>query len=493
MLALSKEQRIARLWELGEHRWKLYPDQRDIYDRVRAFLDDPATQYESFYVDIARQWGKTFMCVLLADEYARRHPGSQIRYVSTTRTALRKLVHPNFRTLLADCPQHLRPVWNGLDHCYRYPNGSEISVTGANNGHADDSRGQRAHLVVLEEAGFVDELEYLVSSVLTPQLTTTGGRVLFISTPPLTPAHDVMKYLTRCQQKGDGNYVLRTIDENKHLTERAKEKLIEECGGRDSPQAQRELWCRKVVDTKRAIVPEFVEHKPAIVKVPEVPSHFYPLEAMDVGFKHLHAIGFGWWDFKRAKLVIWDEEYLRRARTDQIAAAIQAKEAEHFPNAAREVERDHTGMYLHEPFREKRYGVRRWSDVDLRLIEDLNVLHRLPFAPTAKDDLEAQINALRLLVKEHQLEIHPRCVQTIAHLEYGIWNKSRTGFEETEEFGHFDGVAMTVYLLRNAPRHLDPYPPRIYPHDVMVTKTEASATPGAQALASAIFGEEGAA
>lgn len=483
---LSAAQRIAKLWGLGEHRWKLYADQREVYDAVRSFLDDPATQYESYYVDIARQWGKTFMCVLISDEYARRNPGSQIRYVSTTGKALRKLVHPNMRALLTDCPEHLRPTWNGQDSSYHYANGSEIHMAGANNGHADDSRGQRAHLIVIEEAGFVDDLEYLVSSVLTPQLTTTGGRVLFITTPPETPAHDVTKYRARCEAKG--NYILRDIDQNRHLTERAKEKLIEECGGRDSPQAQRELWCKWMVNTKRAIVPEFGEHKAHVVVAPTVPEHFFPLEAMDVGFKHLHAIGYGWWDFKRAKLVLWDESYLRRARTDQIAAAIHEKEAEHWPWLAQEMLRDPGRGWAHEPWRELRWPISRWSDVDLRLIEDLNVLHKLPFQPTAKDDLEAQINALRILVKEHKLEIHPRCATTIAHLEYGIWNKSRTNFEETEEFGHFDGCAMMVYMLRNALRNKDPFPPTIHPHDVMVVRTEEAQR--SEALKRAFFNEE---
>jgi hypothetical protein len=455
---LSRDERITRLWGLGELRWKLFPDQREVYDAIRKFLDDPATQYESFYVDISRQYGKTFTCVLVADEFARRFPGSQVRYVSTTRVALRKMVHPNMRMLHDDCPRALRPTWDAMDSCYRYPNGSEIHMAGANNGHADDSRGQRAHLVVVEEAGFLDELEYLVSSVLTPQLTTTGGRILFITTPAVTPAHDTTRYRARCEAKG--NYIKRTIDDNRHLTTRAKEKLIEECGGRDAPQAQRELWCRQVVDATRAIVPEFGEHEAAIVVEPPVPEWFLPLTTMDVGFQHLHAIGHGWWDFKRAKLVLWDETYLHRATTDKIAAAVCAKEAEHWPWAAAEMERiPGTDTYRVDPWREQRREVVRYSDVDLRLIADLSELHDLPFAATAKDNLEAQINELRILTKNHALEIHPRCKQTIAHLKYGIWNKRRTEFEEAAGFGHFDGVAMMIYMLRNAPRHVNPYPP----------------------------------
>jgi hypothetical protein len=486
---LSQGERIAALWRLGELRWKLYPDQREVYDGIRRFLDDPATQYESFYVDISRQYGKTFTCVLVADEFARRHPGCQVRYVSTTRIALRKMVHPNMRMLHEDCPRELRPVWDAMESCYRYPNGSEIHMAGANNGHADDSRGQRAHLVVIEEAGFLDELEYLVSSVLTPQLTTTGGRIVFITTPAVTPAHDTTRYRARCEAKG--NYVKRTIDDNRHLTERAKAKLIEECGGRDSPQAQRELWCRQVVDVTRAIVPEFVEHEPFVVTVPPVPDYFIPLTAMDVGFAHLHAIGHGWWDFKRAKLVLWDETYLHRATTDKIADAVKAKEAEHWPWAAKELEQIDGETYLVDPWRQARRAPLRYSDTDLRLIADLCELHDLPFAPTAKDNLEAQINALRMCVKDHQIEIHPRCKQTIAHLKFGIWNKRRTEFEEAAGFGHFDGVAMMVYMLRNAPRNVNPYPPKhagIDPLSNFIPPHEQNQPEPALAAWTAIFG-----
>jgi hypothetical protein len=179
-----------------------------------------------------------------------------------------------------------------------------------------------------------------------------------------------------------------------------------------------------------------------------------------VGFAHLHAIGHGWWDFQRAKLVLWDETYLHRATTDRIADAVKTKESEHWPWAAREREQDPDGGWIVDPWRQARRAPLRYSDTDLRLIADLCELHDLPFAPTAKDNLEAQINALRMCVKDHQIEIHPRCKQTIAHLKFGIWNKRRTEFEEAAGFGHFDGVAMMVYMLRNAPRNVNPYPPK---------------------------------
>lgn len=457
---LSREERIALLWESGDLFWKLYQrDQLPVYEFVR---DHKA---RTVVINISRQFGKSFIACLLAEEFARKHQGCLIRFVTGDQKALRKIVQPIFRQIHADCPDHLRPVFNSLDSCFRYHNGSELHLAGANNGHADDSRGQRAHLCVVDEAGFVDDLGYLVTSVLKPQTLTTGGKVILISTPPVTPAHDFVRYCTEAEL--DGAYIVRTLDDNHHITEGEKQALIKDLGGKTSTQAQRELFCKFVVDESYAVIPEFGAREADIVKPVAKPTHEQPTVAIDVGFEDLTAVLYGYWDFRRAVLCIQAESTLRRARTDDIAAAIVAQEDACW-NAA------------------QRAKVVRWSDTDLRLIADLADEHRLYVHPTAKDDKEAQVNGLRLLVQAGKLEIDPSCRVLIATLKTAVWNKQRTEFARLGgTLGHADALDALLYLARNVDRHTNPYP--LYEgldpmtHHIPVHSTESET---AQALAS---------
>ena len=267
-------------------------------------------------------------------------------------------------------------------------------------------------------------------------LTTTGGRILNITTPAESPSHESFAKRESCRVAG--RYIKRTIEDNKHLSDAAKEKIIAESGGRESTTVRRELFCEWIADETRAIVPEYTEDADVVIaqEVPP-PTHERPLVAMDVGFEDLHAILFGYYDFRRGKLCIQREELLRRATTDRIADAIRKAEAELWKGKR-------------EPL--------RVSDTDLRLIADLGELHHLSFMPTEKDEKEAQVNALRMRVKARGIQIDPSCQALRRQLKTGIWNKQRTQFERSKADGHFDAVDALVYMLRNAPVYENPYP-----------------------------------
>lgn len=441
---------LRQAWRAGVLDHKLRAHQRPLYEFIDGCGDVRSV------IKCARRFGKTFSVLLWCLEQCIRRPGIQVRFAAPTEKALRKIIRPNLRILLRDCPDEFKPRWNTQDSALEFPNGSEWHFAGTDNDNAEKLRGTGADIVVIDEAGYHADLEYVVNDLLLPQTIDTGGRMILISTPPRTPAHPFTAMAADAYAKGA--LYTRTLDDNTHLTPAQKEKYIEAMGGRGSDAVERELYCKDVVDSTRAIVPEFEAALQQIVRVPEVPEWFHPLIAMDVGFEDFHAIGFGWWDFRRAEAVLWDEVYLRQATTDRIAEAIKAKEAEHFPWMAQEQEQMPDGAYRLEPWRKERRKLFRYSDTDLRLIADLASMHGIAFQPTAKDNLEAQVNELRMLARHAKLAIHPRCTNTIAHLRYGIWNKQRTQFERTKEFGHFDGCAMMVYFIRNAPRHLNPYP-----------------------------------
>lgn len=455
----TRDQLIREAWRRGRLRYKLRPHQASLHDFITTWRDDESRKV----VKSARRFGKSFSLCLYATEFAIRHPGAQIRFAAPTEKALRKIIRPNMRVILSDCPERLRPRWNTQDGCYIFPNGSEWHLAGTDKDNAEKLRGTGTDLAIVDEAGFHDDLEYVVDDILTPQLLDNGGRLVMISTPARTPAHPFTSRFCP-EAEAEKSLFVRTIRDNTHLKPHEVERYVKALGGWDSLATRRELLCEDVLDLSRAVLPEFVEREKAIVREPPQCEFFIPLVSLDVGFEDLTAILFGYYDFKNALLVIQDEEYLKHARTDQIAVAIKAKEAALWPWAAQEIEQERDGSWVFEPWRQTRRAVQRFSDVDPRLIADLGDLHQLPFAATAKDNKEAAINALRIRCRDASLVIRPGCAQTIRHFKTALWHVTsrgmRSGFEHSENEGHFDGVDSGVYLNRNAPVHVNPYPPK---------------------------------
>lgn len=455
-MTASRDEAIAELWRRGEIWFKLFEDQVEVYRFVRE------STARIIVINLCRQWGKSFTSALDANEFAIRNPGSLIRYVSGSQKSLRKIVGPIFGEILRDCPPELRPSYNSMDSVWRFPNGSEIHLAAANDGHADDSRGQRAHRCYVEEAGFVDQLGYLVTSVLLPQTKTTGGQIVLISTPPETPSHDFWTFADRAE--ASGSYIVRTIDDDRHTPDPEKEVLIREMGGRNSTRARRELWCERIVDEERAVVPEFCgDLAEQMVEEMPPPTYETPMVSMDLGWEDRTGLLFGYYDFRRAKLCVQDEALLRRARTDEIVAKAKEVEAGLWPG---------------------KKPPQRTCDAPLLVLHDIGSFHQYHVGAPVKDSLEAMINQLRMWVKDGKIQIHPRCRQLIAQLKSAIWDKNRKAFERTID-GHSDLVAALVYLVRLAPVHVNPYPaldPSVSVHTHMILPQQTDLGRDAEAM-----------
>ena len=127
----------------------------------------------------------------------------------------------------------------------------------------------------------------------------------------------------------------------------------------------------------------------------------------------------------------------------------------------------------------------RVVDADRIVLADLSSIHRMRLTPARRDDRDAAINALRLAITSKKLLIHPRCTALRAHLRHGVWNKARTSFERSGEFGHFDGVAAACYLLRHAMRGKNPFPvhaPGVTQDDHFVPKRAVNGEGGAEVV-----------
>ena len=105
-------------------------------------------------------------------------PGSQVFYLAPSRKQAKDIAW-------ADLKQMVPISW--LDRSMEstltleFRNTSRITLAGAD--YADSLRGQRAHLLLIDEFSYVNNLQSMWEASLLPMLSTTDGRVLFCSTP----------------------------------------------------------------------------------------------------------------------------------------------------------------------------------------------------------------------------------------------------------------------------------------------------------------------
>ena len=258
-----------------------------------------------------------------------------------------------------------------------------------------------------------------------------------ISTPSRSAAHVFLtKYCLRAQ--GEGNYLHRTIYDAPHITKDILEKYKAEAGGEESATWQREYLAKVVVDEEIAVIPEFATAEATIVAEVERPEFFDTYVSIDIGYHDLTAVLFAYYHFPLATVVVEDELVFLKTNSGAIASAAKEKERE---------------LWGHQE------PVTRFIDASQHLVRDLSTDHCYQVNKVRRDDRDAAINKLRLLIADHRVFIHPRCRNTIAHLKGAVWNQSRTKFARSGKLGHFDCVAALVYLCRYIGPQSNPFPP----------------------------------
>lgn len=403
------------------------------------------SEHKIIVIGSSRQLGKSYFLVTLAIEECLRTPFSIIKFIAPKVKDIKRIITPLIREITADCPKELRPEFKSHDHIFKFKNGSEIQLAGTDNGHAESIRGTKAHLCIIDEAGFCDDLDYIVNSILIPMTTTTGGKIVMASTPSKTPDHPFMHFMEKAQL--EDRFIRKTIYDNPRLTPKDIDALAEALGGKDSVDFRREYMVEKIKSEQDAVIPEFNESlKQKIVKEWERPPYFDTYEAMDIGSKDLTVVLFAYYDFRKAVLVIEDEIVLSGTSmlTDNLAEKIKEKEKFLWLNSlTNEVKPVH---------------LRVADNNNLILLNDLAIKHNINFLPTLKDNKEAALNNMRMLLRSERVIINPRCKTLITHLEGAIWNKARTSYARSSDKGHYDAVDALAYLCRNLQTYKNPYP-----------------------------------
>lgn len=439
--------RKHELWRRGVLRWKYHSGQSEINSVVKRIIDEKKTRKAA--VRTTRRLGKTFFLSCFALEECLKERNVTVAFTTTAVSALKKIVLPVFNEILIDCPRNLRPKFNKQESLFSFHNGSNILLFGTDNGNAEKARGIKAKHCLFDEAGFIDDLEYIIHSIFIPTMTYGDGVLIAASTPPPTSDHYFNDFFYGCESKGAS--VVKSIWDNPRLTKKEILDLAESVGcivdwekqeiTAKSITFRREFEAEIIVDPKRKIVPEFTDDtEKDFVKPLKIPDYCKKYTVIDFGFTDKTGITFGFYDFKRAKACVIADMKFDFAETGatlkEMAEIVLKKEEEIFG---------------------KKANIDRFADGDLIILQDI-ASYGLYISPVIKDDLDAQVNHIRTEAIQKRFEIDPSAEHTIRELKIGIWDKNRRQFARTSSLGHFDNLASFMYFLRHVDKGSNPFP-----------------------------------
>lgn len=403
---------------------------------------------------VARRVGKTHGLLVMAFETCLATPNARVPYAAMSFVSLKQFIFPIARVLIDHAPEALRPALVGNE--VRFHNGSVIVFQGCETQDmADRLRGPAAHRVIVDEAGFIPVLAYVVTSVLQWQLATTRGDMIIASSPPETAAHSFAEFAAEAEAAGD--YVHADVYEAPHLTE---EDVADQCvkaGGPTSTAWKREGLAQFVTDPARSLVPEFTEMEHVVVSEHACGPHVDRYVVGDGGFNDLFVVAYIEWDFVHNVFFVFDESVFSRKASSEVQHAVNAKERHWWKGA------EIRGRYIDAQ------PITRADMTRIMLPNELgeaDPARESRWRAARNDEKMAAVNRLRVATQYGRYRIHPRCKTIIAHMRHGIWNEKRTDFARPKKLlegnqiapGHFDGVAVCMYAERHVDRTHNPTP-----------------------------------
>lgn len=446
MANISKQQIEQELWRRGILTHKMHSVQKEMFN---IYLN--ADAQSTLVWLLARQSGKSYLLAIIALMHAIQNPNSIVKLLTDTKLHVQTIFEPLFREILEDCPEDVRPEYIPSKFIYQFPNGSQIQMAGTDANNAERLRGQKSSLILVDEAAFCNNLKYNVMSILFPTTTHTGGKIILASTPPEEADHEFIEFIEVAEQE---NFLTKkTLFDNPLLSDDKKQHIISKfVGGVNNINFRREYLCELIRDENRSVIPEFDEELASkIVREYNKPPLYTPYVAMDLGFKDLTVVLFGYYDFKQDKVVIEDEivKEGKDLKLDKFSEEILKKEEE---------------LWLNILTNELIVPDIRVSDVEYIVINEINRAssNRLNFqavkkAPGYKLPL---INQTRVMLQSEKIVINPKCQVLIQHLKNARWKDSslKDDFARSPGNGHYDAVDALLYLVKSINYTKNPYP-----------------------------------
>lgn len=434
-LQITPAQAREILWRKGKVTdFLLDSNQKILRDQIRQI------KRKTHVGVFARQMGKSFGALAIAVEELLSRKNITICYVAPRLKQGKKIVKATFDEIFKSCPQDIKPKFDRDSSSYVFPSTkSKLELYGFNAEEIESARGPKAHMIIVDECGFMTDLKYGLRSVLYPKLNTTRGPMILISTLPKSQGHEYWEIVKKAEY--DGTLLKRNIYDCPRYTEEDIKGFAEEVGGYDSVDFKREYLNIMITDEDHAVIPEATDEKLSyIVKEYKRPPYYDTYISMDIGGKDFTFIVFAYYDFLANKVIIEDELVFKGKRFTTSNLAKELKDKEEIL------------WGLKKPF------LRVADNNNIILLNDLAVDYGINFIPTAKDNKFAWINQLRVMIADERLIINPRCKQLIFHLKNATWNKSKTDYERSLDGGHYDGCDAAAYLIRNIAFSKNPYP-----------------------------------
>lgn len=441
-----------RLWRMGCLEWKFSITQKKIYDFFHH------EYFKTIVINASRRLGKSYGLVILAIEECLKKEGIIVKFLQPEAKMIRINILPIFDEVLADCPKDLLPTYSSIDSTYTFTNGSKIQFAGTDNKNYEKLRGGNCHLAIIDEAGFCTDLKHIIKYILTPTTMRTKGRIILSSTTPPHPDHEFIEYMNAAEESGrlirKTIYDARDDDKNTISDHKITDEMIADIikdlpNGEDDESFRTEYLCEIIYNSNDAVIPEFNKfvQLDTVVNWPK-PAYCDKYVSMDIGFKDLTFIIFGYYDFDHALFVVEDEITIsgQEVSAKNISELIKQKEEELWTNRfSGEIEKPYI----------------RIADNNLILLNDLRMTYGVHFNHTDKHNKEAFINKLKIWIQDRRIIINPKCVKLISHLKHATWDKTRKEFKRApSEQGshHYDGVDALAYLIRNLIEGRNPYP-----------------------------------
>lgn len=434
-LVISRQEARRILWQKGKITdFLLDSNQRYVRDQIKN------NNRRTHVIVYCRQGGKSWGALGYAVEELITRKNITVCYVAPRLKQGKKIVKQTFDDMFVDCPQEMKPKFDRDSSSYIFPTTkSKLELYGFNAEEIESARGPKAHIIIVDECGFMNDLKYGIRSVLRPKLNTTKGPMILISTLPKSQGHEYYDFIKKAEF--DGTLVKRNIFECERYTKEDIDVLADEVGGYDTVDFKREYLNIMITDEDHAVIPEANEEVLArITKEVSRPPYYDPYVSMDIGGKDFTAVLFGYYDFITGKLIIEDEATFKGKSftTANLAATIKKKEESMWG--------------LKKPY------LRVADNNNIILLNDLNLDYGVSFMPTAKDNKHAWLNQIRIMIADERIIINPRCKQLLFHLKNATWNKNKTDYERSLDGGHYDLVDSLAYMIRNVAYSRNPYP-----------------------------------
>lgn len=463
-----KEVLLEAAWIRGRLKYKLRKHQLPIYDVIWKVIKNEISS-RSYVVLAARRFGKTFTNLLIAIEYALQNPNIEIQYIAPTQSQLMKAIRKSFNTIIADAPEKLKPELTSSNEI-KFANGSVIYFSGTDM-NPDGVRGSGSNLNIVEEAAFINNLDYIFRSQLIKLTRESRGKTVFVTTPPITNDHD---FIAIYNQHKDEDLVIKFTIYDSDLSPEEIEEEIRLAGGKNSTSFKREDLCEFVTETDMAIVSEwnkeFVTENNLVRVEPkdQFYNYYHKYISLDTGVKDLTVGLFAYYDYQQAKVFVEDELVMNGTAMTTLLLSTEIKNK-------RDVLWPQLKVYKHIA-----------DSNNLHLIQDLSITYNLPFYGVTKGRLlsndrvePGMVNKLKVMVGQGRIIINPKCEHTIGCLENGVWATNQRGslFAKSKKYGHYDALAALIYLVISIDYNTNPVPTLLgYNHENFHISKEVIAT-----------------